>query len=216
MNSFVTKYPDEKSKFLENLKSDLSQQKKNNFIKGLADFFKPLPLKKEKNIIAIACFIPDTASENQIKGTVKFTEELNKIKIEINLSGLQKNHEHGFHVHESGDLTQKCKSMCAHFNPYNKNHGCPGKADRHVGDLGNIITDQNGNANYTIYDNVIKLRGFEDSIIGRGLIIHKDTDDCGEYKGGNKDKQKASLVNGNAGDRIACAIIGYSQDNFKC
>jgi Cu-Zn family superoxide dismutase len=99
--------------------------------------------------------------------------------------------------------------MCAHFNPYNKNHGCPGKIERHVGDLGNIQSDENGNANYTFYDNVIKLSGSETNIIGRGLIIHQDTDDCGE---GNND---ASIKNGNAGKRIACAIIGYSKDNCK-
>jgi Cu-Zn family superoxide dismutase len=160
----------------------------------------------KKPIIAIAVF-----DNNKIKGTVKFTEDLqnNNIIIDIDISGLKKNALHGFHVHESGDLTDKCESMCAHFNPYNKNHGCPGMKDRHVGDLGNLETNQNGVATYKMTDNIIKLRG-KANIIGRGLIIHADPDDCG--MGNNK----ASLINGNAGKRIACAIIGYSKENYKC
>jgi len=147
----------------------------------------------------------------KIKGTVTFSEtENNTVLITINLIGLKKNAEHGFHVHESGDLTSKCESMCANFNPYNKTHGCPGQKERHVGDLGNLYTDSNGKANYSFKDNVIKLRGSKANILGRGLIIHADPDDCG--KGGNE----ASLKNGNAGKRIACAIIGYSKENFNC
>lgn len=156
-----------------------------------------------KPIVAIAVF------DSNIKGTVKFTEEGNKIRIDLNLRGLKPTFEHGFHVHEAGDLTDKCTSMCAHFNPYNKTHGCPGKVERHVGDLGNIQTNSKGEAKYTFYDNVIKLRGHTTSIIGRGLIIHEDTDDCGE--GGNAE----SLKTGNAGKRIACAVIGYAKENFS-
>jgi Cu-Zn family superoxide dismutase len=99
--------------------------------------------------------------------------------------------------------------MCAHFNPFKKNHGCPGKKERHVGDLGNLKTDAKGNAQYTFYDDVIRLRGTKANILGRGLIIHADPDDCGS--GGYPD----SLTTGHAGKRIACAIIGYSKDNFK-
>ena len=58
------------------------------------------------------------------------------------------------------------------------------------------------------YDNLIKLRGTKCNIIGRGLIIHEDEDDCGQ--GGNAE----SLKTGNAGKRIACAVIGYSNENF--
>jgi Cu-Zn family superoxide dismutase len=158
-----------------------------------------------KPVYAIAVF-----SDN-IKGTVKFTEDLNNnvIIIDLNLSGLKPNSSHGFHVHEAGDLTDKCTSMCAHFNPYGKTHGCPGMTERHVGDLGNIKTNIRGEAKYSFYDNAIKLRGSKCNIIGRGLIIHEDEDDCG--KGGNTE----SLKTGNAGKRIACAVIGYSKENFK-
>jgi Cu-Zn family superoxide dismutase len=159
-----------------------------------------------KPIHAIAVF------NDTIKGTVKLTEDLvnNQIKIELNIIGLNPNSLHGFHVHEAGDLTDKCTSMCAHFNPYGKNHGCPGTTERHVGDLGNIKTNNKGEAKYTFYDDVIKLRGTKCNIIGRGLIIHEDKDDCGQ--GGNAE----SLKTGNAGKRIACAVIGYSKENFKC
>jgi len=158
-------------------------------------------------IKAIAVFENDG-----IKGTVKFSEDFarNEIKIDVNIVGLKPNNEHGFHVHEAGDLTDKCTSMCAHFNPYGKTHGCPGMKERHVGDLGNLKTNSKGEAKYTFYDNVIKLRGTKSNIIGRGLIIHADRDDCGQ--GGQSD----SLTTGHAGKRIACAVIGYSKENFKC
>ena len=158
-----------------------------------------------KPVYAIAVF------NDKIKGTVKFTEDLgnNRIVIDLNITGLKPNSAHGFHVHEAGDLTDKCTSMCAHFNPYGKTHGCPGSKERHVGDLGNIKTNSRGEAKYSFYDNVIKLRGNKCNIIGRGLIIHEDEDDCG--MGNNAE----SLKTGNAGKRIACAVIGYSKENFQ-
>jgi Cu-Zn family superoxide dismutase len=175
------------------------------FLKVIKEFYYKYIIMSDP-ITAIAVFNGPT-----IKGTVKFTEKLDtgQVEIDVNLVGLKKSALHGFHVHESGDLTDKCESMCAHFNPYGKQHGCPGKKERHVGDLGNLKTDAKGNAQYTFYDDVIRLRGTKANILGRGLIIHADPDDCGS--GGYPD----SLTTGHAGKRIACAIIGYSKDNFK-
>ena len=152
---------------------------------------------------AIAVF-----DSGRIKGTVHFTEdlEMGMVKIGVDIQGLKKTALHGFHVHESGDLSEKCESMCAHFNPYGKTHGCPGMKNRHVGDLGNLKTDAKGTASYTFYDNMIKLRGTKANIIGRGLIIHADEDDCGQTD------HPESLKNGNSGKRIACAVIGYSRE----
>jgi Cu-Zn family superoxide dismutase len=155
-----------------------------------------------KNIKAVAVF--------PHHGTVHFTEMegTNKVKIDIQLVGLTPHSMHGFHVHEAGDLTDKCTSMCAHFNPYGMDHGCPGKKNRHVGDLGNLHTNGKGEAKYSVVDDVIRLRGSKANILGRGLIIHADPDDCGE--GGFAD----SLTTGHAGKRIACAVIGYAKENF--
>lgn len=152
-------------------------------------------------ISAIAVFT------GKIKGTVRFAEEDKHVVIHIDIEGLKKGAEHGFHVHEAGDLTDQCTSMCAHFNPHKKNHGGPGSKDRHVGDLGNLKTNDKGEAKYVMKDDVIKLKG-KNSIIGRGLIIHADPDDLG--KGGQED----SLTTGHAGKRIACAVIGYAKENF--
>ena len=145
-----------------------------------------------KPVYAIAVF------NDGIKGYVKFSEDFihNRVKIDLNISGLMPNSLHGFHVHEAGDLTDKCTSMCAHFNPYGNTHGCPGMNKRHVGDLGNIKTNNKGEARYTFYDNVIKLRG---------LIIHEDEDDCGTTE------HPLSKTTGNSGKRIACAVIGYAK-----
>jgi len=150
-------------------------------------------------ISAIAVF-----DKKPIIGTVRFTEDLvsDSVIIEIDMKGLKKG-LHGFHVHEYGDLSDQCESMCAHFNPYGKSYGGPDDTNRHVGDLGNLIIGADGSAKYRTRDSVIKLRGIKSNIIGRGLIIHADEDDLG--KGGQPD----SLKTGHAGKRIACAVIGF-------
>jgi len=143
----------------------------------------------------------------RIKGHVYFVENntRNCVDIHVDIQGLKRNAQHGFHIHEYGDLSEGCESMCAHFNPLGKKHGGPESQERHVGDLGNLITDKDGVARYIFSDNVIRMYGQKYNILGRGLIIHEDPDDLGE--GGNK----MSLVTGNAGKRIACAVIGYAR-----
>jgi Cu-Zn family superoxide dismutase len=146
----------------------------------------------------------------RITGTVKFVKFNNLVDIVLDLRGLPPNSLHGFHVHTYGDLSDGCNSACAHFNPFGQTHGCPGMENRHVGDLGNIQTDLFGNANYKMTDNVISLNPADPrSIVGRMLIIHEDADDCGMGQG---DLRAESLKTGNAGKRIACAVIGFAKD----
>ena len=112
-----------------------------------------------------------------------------------------------FTYHEAGDLTDSCKSACAHFNPYKKTHGGMDDKKRHVGDLGNVVANKNGVVRKTFRDKMIKLRG-KHSIIGRSVVIHDKPDDLG--KGGmdnhghviNKKIHDESLKTGNAGSRI--------------
>ena len=149
-------------------------------------------------ISAIAVFF------GEIRGTVRFTEVKEGVRIDVDIRGLKKG-SHGFHVHECGDMSDRCESMCAHFNPYGMDHGGPGDKVRHVGDLGNIVADSKGVVRTSFVDNFIRLRGTKANIIGRGLIIHADEDDLG--KGGEAD----SLTTGHAGKRVACAVIGYAK-----
>lgn len=152
-------------------------------------------------ISAIAVF-----DKKPILGTVRFTEDLNNdcVLIDIDIKGLKKG-LHGFHVHEFGDMSDQCESMCAHFNPYGKSHGGPDDRHRHIGDLGNLDVGADGCVKKRMTDSLIRLRGTKANIIGRGLIIHADEDDLG--KGGQPD----SLTTGHAGKRIACAVIGYAK-----
>jgi Cu-Zn family superoxide dismutase len=141
-----------------------------------------------------------------IKGTVEFEEKGTKVVIKGNLKSTKyKNSSHGFHIHEAGDLSDKCMGACAHFNPYGKKHGGPTSKERHVGDLGNIRFDARGVAKFRMEDNLVKLRGTKANVIGRSVVIHEDPDDLG--MGTYTD----SLTTGHAGKRITCAVIGYSK-----
>ena len=144
-----------------------------------------------------------------IKGIVEFEEKGTKVVIKGNLKSTKyKNSSHGIHIHEAGDLSDKCMGACAHFNPYNKKHGGPTSKERHVGDLGNIRFDARGVAKFRMEDSLVKLRGTKANVIGRSLVIHEDMDDLG--MGNHND----SLTTGHAGKRITCAVIGYSKRNF--
>ncbi|CUT99310.1 superoxide dismutase 1 soluble [Echinococcus multilocularis] len=141
--------------------------------------------------------------EEGVKGVVHFTQVGNSVKIHAEFEGLKPG-KHGFHVHEFGDTTNGCTSAGAHFNPHGKNHGAPDAAERHVGDLGNVVAGADGKATLDLTDKVISLSG-EHSVIGRSLVVHVDPDDLG--LGGHE----LSLVTGNAGARVACGIIGIAK-----
>lgn len=164
------------------------------------------------------CVLTNTIGN--IKGFIEFIQKENEnVIIKVNINGLKPG-KHGIHIHEAGDLTDSCSTACKHFNPNNKNHGGPNSKERHIGDLGNIISNKKGECIKTFVDSKIKLKG-KNSIIGRSVVIHDLEDDLG--KGGvdknnniiNEQVYNESKKTGNAGKRIGCGVIGYSSKMFN-
>ena len=146
-------------------------------------------------------------NNNNVSGVIKFDKKNKKVKVEFEITGLEDG-KHGFHIHEYGDLTDECNSACSHFNPNNTNHGGRNSKERHVGDLGNVISKNNLAKGY-FYDNQISLDfKHPNCILGRAVIVHKGKDDLGKGKG---DKKEESLKTGNAGKRLACGVIGLTK-----
>ncbi len=73
----------------------------------------------------------------------------------------------------------------------------PALMQKHVGDMGNIQADADGNATIDYVDSTINLNG-PDSVIGRGVVLHGGEDDL------------ESQPSGAAGPRMACGVIGIA------
>lgn len=99
------------------------------------------------------------------------------------------------HIHQYGDLSQGCSSTRGHYNPHGENH------PNHPGDFGNFVP-QEGVISAVVESKATLFGGM--SVIGRAVVVHEKIDDLG--RGGDA----ASLLNGNAGRRLACCVIGIS------
>ena len=134
-------------------------------------------------------------NDSGVSGKVTFTQTEQGVRVVANVSGLTPG-KHGFHIHQKGDLSlANLTSTGGHYNPEGHQHAGPGAAVRHVGDLGNLTADANGNASTDFVDAHIALDG-EHSIIGRGVIVHAGEDDL------------TSQPTGAAGARVAGGVIG--------
>ncbi len=160
---------------------------------------------------AVAVFMPSPMiSEYDVQGNLTFKMSRNgeEMRITGEVSGLRPNRKHGFHIHEYGDLSMGCASLCSHFNPDGKTHGGLTSRTRHAGDLGNIVSNSRGVAPVSLKSRLLKTWG-KYNILGRSIVVHEDEDDLG--RGGHED----SHTTGHAGKRIACAIIGYGAPEPK-
>jgi len=143
---------------------------------------------------------------NIIAGNITFTQasEGDAIQISLNLTGFEPYTTHGIHIHQSpiADGAQNCSTTGPHFNPLNATHGSPKNDNktRHVGDLGNIISDKDGKVVLNLTDSLVSLFG-PNPVSGLGIVIHEGIDDFG------MGTSPASILNGNAGPRLACGNI---------
>ena len=135
---------------------------------------------------------------NTATGTATFTERGGRVYVEADVTGLAPNREHGFHVHEKGDCSSgDGMSAGGHFNPDGKPHG-PQDAPHHAGDMPSLKADASGRAKASFVLEGVTVAAGPASVVGRGLIVHKDPDD---YR---------TQPTGNAGARVACAVIQAS------
>jgi len=134
---------------------------------------------------------------NSVTGTVTFSQRGNRIRVEANVRGLKPDAEHGFHVHEKGDCSSgDGMSAAGHFNPGGSPHGnYHAGGPMHAGDMPNLRADGEGNARAVFETAGMSIGSGQADIVGKGLIVHRDPDD---YK---------SQPAGNAGARLACAVI---------
>jgi superoxide dismutase, Cu-Zn family len=137
------------------------------------------------------------ASGSEVHGTVVFTKSAAGIHVHAEISGLSPG-EHGFHIHEYGVWSKDGMSSGGHFNPTMAPHGGIDSKKRHVGDLGNITANSNGNATLDVDDSLLSFHGAH-SIIGRGVVVHEKADDL------------KTPPSGNAGARLAVGVVGIAK-----
>lgn len=138
------------------------------------------------------------ASGKQV-GVATLTQMHNGLLIDIDLMALPPG-EHGFHFHQTGkcDAADGFKSAGEHFAPQNRQHGHHTSAGPHAGDMPNQFVSADGRLRSHVINSRVTLVGGAGSLFdrdGTALILHAKPDD---YR---------SQPSGNAGDRIACAVV---------
>ncbi|MEH0155487.1 superoxide dismutase family protein [Limibacter armeniacum] len=139
----------------------------------------------------------DAKSGSNLTGTVTFTEEGGKVKMEVEVSNVAPG-VHAIHLHEKGDCSSDDgKSAGGHWNPTEEPHGEWGHGEFHMGDIGNLEISEDGKGTLSFETDKWAIGGDDakKDIIGKAVIIHAKADDM------------KSQPSGAAGDRIGCGVI---------
>jgi len=151
------------------------------------------------------CALKGTANDPSVTGSVTFVTNGNRVDVTVSITGITVNPNslHGLHVHQWGDISNTTSglSVGGHFDISNQSHACENTTARHTGDAGNW----QATAGVISATKSLDLMGLtaDNSVIGRAVVLHALTDDCGP----------ANL--GNAGIRLAFCVIGVGNPATK-
>lgn len=143
-------------------------------------------------------------NDSGISGAVTMAHVGGALQVTYVLDGMPLG-EHGIHIHENGSCEDgedgtPGGAAGGHFNPDSSLHGASDQLPpaRHVGDLGNIIINNEETAFGSFPDRIARLDG-ANSIVGRAVVIHAGPDDF------------VTQPSGNSGPRIACGVIEVAE-----
>lgn len=137
-------------------------------------------------------------NEGREIGTAALTEaSAGGVLIDVEIDALPSG-EHGFHIHESGRCEGDFSSAGGHYNPTGGEHGYLAGQAAHAGDMPNQFVGENGKLRAHVFNPKVSFSGGEAPLLdddGSALVVHANADD---YR---------SQPSGDAGSRIACAVI---------
>jgi Cu-Zn family superoxide dismutase len=141
------------------------------------------------------------ASGSLVSGRVTIVPMGDGVHFTGTVGGFLPNSVHAIHVHEKGDCTAAdASSAGGHFNPMGQPHGRANTPTHHAGDMDNIAANAQGQVNLDIHLAGVTLGGgAANDIADRALVVHAAADDY------------TSQPAGNAGARVACAVIKIVQ-----
>ena len=150
---------------------------------------------------AIAVIVPTTGSA--VSGKIHFVSVPGGVHVVGEVRGLVPNSEHGFHIHEFGDVSSADgKSAGGHYNPEGHPHADVRVQPHHAGDLGNLKADGAGVGKVDLVVKGISIAGHMNPIIGRGVVVHAKPDDL------------KTQPTGDAGGRIGVGVIGVAKSGI--
>jgi superoxide dismutase, Cu-Zn family len=156
--------------------------------------------------------------DGQELGTVVLTSEADDtVVVEADLEGVEDAGFHGFHIHEAGecdpdDPEGAFSSAGGHFDLDGDDHGA------HAGDLAPLLVTGDGRAHLAVRTDRFTLDELT-AEEGTAIIVHEDPDNLGHVpdrylaegeEAGGPDQDTRDT--GDAGDRIACGVVGEDED----
>lgn len=128
------------------------------------------------------------APEGQkLAGTAKLEEVTGGVRIQVSVHDAPPNAKLAVHVNEKGDCADLGDNGAGeHWNPRHTEHGPPDAVDHHLGDLGNLPTDESGKGELLILTSGGNLRKDDPmSFVGRSIVVEDRADDGKPPRGGS-------------------------------
>jgi Cu-Zn family superoxide dismutase len=136
-----------------------------------------------------------TVKGMKLSGEAKFEQVPGGLRITVEVDDAPPGMK-GVHIHQKGDCSDiEGKSMGEHFAPMSKKHGLPSASEHHLGDLGNIQIEKDGEGKLEITVMGANLeKGDPMSFLGKAIVIHQGRDVGTQPSGGS-------------GKPLACGVI---------